>query len=125
MNARRPFSFLQIRDLGHGIHDLPEFETNFFRSFAVRLDRNEKRLPIDRSAETLLLVVEGSLMVVWRDVTRVPTELGEGDTALTNPPAVDVLVAGRTGASFLALVSRRITANKPPTQGGTACPRQS
>jgi hypothetical protein len=125
MNARRPFSLLQIRDIGHGTHDLPEFDTSFFRSFAIRLDRHENRLPIDRSAETLLVVVEGSLTVVWREATRVPTELGEGDTALTNPPAVDVLVAGRAGASFLAMVSRRIAANKPPTQGGTACPRQS
>ncbi len=125
MNDRRPFSLLQIRELGHGTHDLPEFDTDSFRTFAVRLNRHENRLPIDRSAETLLLVVEGSLTVVWREATRVPTELGEGDTALTNPPAVDVLLAGRAGASFLAMVTRRVAANKPLSQGGKECPRQS
>ena len=106
MNERRPYSLLQIRELGHGIHDLPEFDTSEFRSFAVRLDPHETRLAIDRSAETLLLVVEGTLTVVWRDTTRPSTELGEGDTTLTNPPAVDVLLAGAEGATFLALVSR-------------------
>ena len=106
MNDRRPYSLLQIRELGHGIHDLPGFDTSDFRSFAVRLDPHERRLSIDRSAETLLLVVEGSLTVVWRDTTRVPTELGEGDSALTNPPAVEVLRAGADGAAFLAIVSR-------------------
>ena len=64
------------------------------------------RLPIDRSAETLLLVVEGSLTVVWCEETRVPTEFGERDTALTNPPAVEMLLAGAEGATFLAMVSR-------------------
>ena len=106
MNDRRPYSLLQIRELGHGIHNLPGFDTNDFRSFAVRLDPHETRPPIARSAETLLLVVEGSLAVVWRDATRVSTELGDGDTALTNPPAVEVLLAGAEGATFLALVSR-------------------
>ncbi len=106
MNDRPPYSLLQIGELGHGIHDLLGFDTSDFRSFAVRLDPHEKRLPIDRSAETLLLVVEGSLTVVWRDTTRVSTELDEGDTALTNPPAVEVLLAGAEGATFLALVSR-------------------
>ena len=106
MNDRRPYSLLQLRELGHGIHDLPGFDTSDFRSFAVRLDPHETRLPIDRSAETLLLVAEGSLTVTWRDTTRVSTELGEGDTALTNPPAVGVLRAGAKGATFLALVSR-------------------
>jgi hypothetical protein len=106
MNDRHPYSLLQLRELGHGIHDLPGFDTSEFRSFAVRLDPHETRLPIDRSAETLLLVVEGSLRVVWCDATRVSTELGEGDTALTNPPAVQVLLAGAAGATFLALVSR-------------------
>jgi hypothetical protein len=106
MNDRGPYSLLQIRQLGHGIHDLPGFDTNDFRSFAVRLDPHETRLPIDRAAETLLLVVEGTLTVAWRDTTRAPTELGEGDTALTNPPAVEVLRAGADGAAFLALVSR-------------------
>jgi hypothetical protein len=106
MNDRRPYSLLQLRELGHGIHDLPEFDTSEFRSFAVRLDPHETRLPIDRSAETLLLVVEGSLTVVWRDTTRVATELGERDTVSTNPPAVEVLLAGAKGAAFLALVSR-------------------
>ena len=106
MNDRCPYSLLQLRDLGHGVHDLPDFDTNEFRSFAVRLDPHEKRLSIDRSAETLLLVVEGSLTVVWRDTTRVSTELGEGDTALTNPPAVEVLLAGTEGATFLALIRR-------------------
>jgi hypothetical protein len=98
------YSLLQIRELGHGIHDLPGFDTSDFRTFAVRLDPHETRLPIDRSAETLLLVVEGSLTVVWRDTTRVATELG--DTASTNPPAVEVLLAGAKGTTFLALVSR-------------------
>jgi hypothetical protein len=106
MNDRRPYSLLQLRELGHGIHDLPGFDTSDVRSFAVRLDPHEKRLPIDRSAETLLLVVEGSLTVVWREATRVSTELGEGDTALTNAPTVEVLVAGAEGATFLALVNR-------------------
>jgi hypothetical protein len=106
MNDRRPYSLLQIRELGHGIHDLPGFDTNDLRSFAVRLDPHETRLPIDRAAETLLLVVEGSLTVAWRDTTRASTELGEGGTASTNPPAVEVLRAGAEGAAFLALVSR-------------------
>jgi hypothetical protein len=106
MNDRRPYSLLQLRELGHGIHDLPGFDTSEFRSFAVRLDPHETRLPIARSAETLLLVVEGSLTVAWRNATRVATELGEGETALTNPPAVEVLLAGAEGATFLALVSR-------------------
>ena len=106
MSDRRPYSLLQIRELGHGIHDLPGFDTSEFRSFAVRLDPHETRLPIDRSAETLLLVVEGTLTVVWQYATRVSTELGEGDAALTNPPAVEVLLAGAEGATFLALVSR-------------------
>jgi hypothetical protein len=35
----------------------------------------------------------------------VSTELGEGDTAATNPPAVEVLLAGAEGATFLTLVS--------------------
>jgi hypothetical protein len=106
MNDRPPYSLLQLRELGHGIHDLPGFDTNDFRSFAVRLDPHETRLPIARLAETLLLVVEGSLTVVWRDTTRVSTELGEADTALTNPPAVEVLLSGAEGAIFLAIVSR-------------------
>jgi hypothetical protein len=106
MNDRRPYSLLQIRELGHGIHDLPGFDTSYFRLFAVRLDPHETRLPIDRAAETLLLVAEGTLTVAWRDTTRVPTGLGEGDTASTNPPAVEVLLAGAEGATFLALVSR-------------------
>ena len=106
MSDRRRYSLLQLRELAHGIHDLPGFDTSDFRSFAVRLDPHETRLPIARSAETLLLVVEGSLSVVWCDATRVSTELGEGDTALTNPPAVQVLLAGAAGATFLALVSR-------------------
>jgi len=106
MNDRRRYSLLQLRELGHGIHDLPGFDTSDFRSFAVRLAPHETRLPIDRPAGTLLLVVEGTVTVVWRDTTRVSTELGEGDTALTNPPAVEVLLAGTEGATFLALVSR-------------------
>ncbi len=106
MNDRPPYSLLQIRELGHGIHDLPEFDTRYVRLFAVQLDPLEMRLPIDRSAETMLLVVEGTLTVVWCEATRVSIELGEGDTALTNPPAVEVLLAGTEGATFLALVSR-------------------
>ncbi len=106
MKYRRPYSLLQIHELGHGIHDLPGFGTSYFRSFAVRLDPHETRLPIDRSAETLLLVVEGSLTVAWCDATRLPTELGEGDAASTNPPAVDALRSGANGAAFLAMVSR-------------------
>jgi hypothetical protein len=106
MKDRRPYSLLRMRELGHGIHDLPGLDTNDFRSFAVRLDPHETRLPIDRSAETLLLVAEGTLTVVWRDTTGVPTELGEGDTASTNSLAVEVLRAGAEGATFLALVSR-------------------
>jgi hypothetical protein len=106
MNDRRPYSLLQIRELGHGIHDLPGFDTSDFRSFAVRLDPHETRLPIDRSAQTLLLVVEGTLTVVWRDTTRMPTELGEGDTVVTNPPAVEVLQTGTESAVFLTLASR-------------------
>jgi hypothetical protein len=106
MSNRRRYSLLQLRELSHGIHDLPGFDTSDFRSFAVRLDPHETRLPIDRAAETLLLVAKGTLTVVWRDTTRASTELGEGDTALTNPPAVQVLLAGAAGATFLALVSR-------------------
>ena len=106
MNDRRPYSLLQIRELGHGIHDLPGFDTSYFRLFAVRLDPHETGRPIDRSAETLLLVVEASLTIVWCEATRVSTELGKGDTAFTNPPAVDVLRAGAEGAAFLAMVSR-------------------
>ena len=74
--------------------------------FAVRLDPHETRLPIDRAAETLHFVVEGSLTVAWCEATRVPTELDEGDTASTNPPAVGVLRAGADGVAFLAMVSR-------------------
>jgi hypothetical protein len=106
MSDRRPYSLLRIRELGHGTHDLPGFDASEFRSFAVRLDPHETRLAIDRSAETLLLVVEGTLTVVWRDATRASTELGEGDTASTNPPAVEALLAGAEGATFLAMVSR-------------------
>jgi hypothetical protein len=106
LNDRRPYSLLQIRELGHGIHDLPDFDTSDFRSFAVRLDPHENQLPIDRFAETLVLVVEGSLTIVWCEPIRVTSELGEGDTALTNPPAVEVLVAGAEGATLLAMVSR-------------------
>jgi hypothetical protein len=106
MSDRRPYSLIQIRELGHGVHDLPRFDTSDCRLFAVRLDPHENRLPIDRAAQTLLIVVEGSVSVVWREATRVPTELGERDIAMTNPPAVDVLVAGGEGAAFLAMVSR-------------------
>jgi hypothetical protein len=106
MSDRRPYSLLQIRELGHGIHDLPGFDTSDFRSFAGRLNSRETRLPIDRSAKTRILVVEGTLTIVWRDPTRECTELGEGDTALTNPPTIEVLLAGAGGATFLALVSR-------------------
>jgi hypothetical protein len=97
MNDRRRYSLLQIRELGHGIHDLPGFDTSDFRLFAVRVDPHENRLPLDRSAETLLLVVEGSLTVVWREATRVSTELGKRDAASTNPPAVEVLLASARG----------------------------
>ena len=38
MNDRRPYSLLQIRELAHGIHDLPRFDMDDFRSFVVRLD---------------------------------------------------------------------------------------
>jgi hypothetical protein len=106
MKDRRPYSLVQIRELGHGIHDLPGFDTSDFRLFAGRLDPHENRLPIDRSAETRLLVVEGSVTVVWCEATRVSTELGERDAALTNPPAVEALVAGAEGATFLAMVTR-------------------
>ena len=102
----RPYSLLQIREAGHGIHDLPGLDTSYFRSFAVRLDPHEDRLPVDRSAETLVILVEGSLTVVWCEASRVSTELGDGDTALTNPPAVEALRAGAKGATFLAMVSR-------------------
>jgi hypothetical protein len=37
MNDRRPYSLVQFRELGHGIHDLPGFDTSEFRAFAVRL----------------------------------------------------------------------------------------
>jgi hypothetical protein len=106
MNDRRPYSLLQLRELGHGIHDLPELDTSYFRTFGVRLDPNETRLPIDRFAETLLLVAEGNLTVVWCEASRVSTELGEGDIASTNPPAVEALLAGAYGATFLAMLSR-------------------
>ena len=107
MNDHRPYSLLQIRELAHGIHDLPGFDTNDFRSFVVRLDTHETRLPIARSAETLLLVVEGSLTVTWWDAaTHASTELGERDVAVTNPSSIELLLAGADGATFLALVSR-------------------
>jgi hypothetical protein len=106
MNERHRYSLLQIRELGHGIHDLPQFDTRYFRLFAVRLDPHETRLPIDRSSKTLLLVAEGTLTVVWGEATRVSTELAEGETASTNPPAAEVLLAGAEGAAFLALVRR-------------------
>ena len=106
MNDRRPYPLLQIRELGHGIHDLPGFDTSDFRSFVVRLDPHETRLPIDRSAETLLLVVEGSLTVVWRGANRVSTELGEGDTASTNPRPSGCCWRAPRGATFLVRVSR-------------------
>jgi hypothetical protein len=93
MNDRHPYSLLEIRELGHGIHDLPTFDTSEFRFFAVRLDPHESRLPIDRSAETLLLVVEGNLRVLWPEAARVTTELGEHGTAWTNLPAVELLLA--------------------------------
>jgi hypothetical protein len=106
MRDRRPYALLQIRELGHGIHDLPELDTSYLRSFAVRLDPHEDRLPVDRRAETLLIIVAGSLTVVWCDATRVLTELGDGDTAWTNPPAAEALLAGSEGATFLAIVRR-------------------
>jgi hypothetical protein len=106
MNDRRPYSLLQIRELGHGIHDLPGLDTSDFRAFAGRLDPHETRLPIARSAETLLLVVEGSLTVVWCDASHASTELGERDAAMTNPPSVESLRAGTEGATFLAMVGR-------------------
>jgi hypothetical protein len=106
MSDRRPYALLQIRELGHGIHDLPGFDTINFRSFAVQLDPCEDRLPVDRRADTLLIIVAGSLTVVWCDVTRVLTELGEGDSAWTNPPAAEALLAGSEGATFLAMVRR-------------------
>jgi hypothetical protein len=106
MSDRRPYALLQIRELGHGIHDLPVFDTSDFRSFAVRLDPYEDRLPVDRRAETLLIIVAGSLTVVWREGTLLSTELGEGETALTNPPAVEAMLAGSEGATFLAMVRR-------------------
>ena len=106
MNDRRPYSLLQIRELGHGIHELPGFDTSDFRSFAVRLDPHETRLPLARSATTLLLVAEGSLTFTWWDATRASTELGERDVAVTNPSAIGRLLAGAQCATFLALVSR-------------------
>ena len=106
MNDRRSWSLVQLRELGHGIHDLPGFDTSDFRSFAGRLDPHQTRLPIDRSAETLLRVVEGSLTITWWDATRASTELGERDVAVTSPSAIELLLAGAEGATFLALVSR-------------------
>src|SRR6476659_7742156 len=83
----RPSSLFAGRDPRARSRDarLHGFDTRDFRSFAVRLDPHETRLPIDRSADTLLLVVEGSVTVVWRGANRVSTELGDGDTASTNP----------------------------------------
>lgn len=106
MNDRRPYSLLHILELDHGVHDLPGFDTGDFRAFAVRLERHETRLPIDRSAQTVLVVVDGTLTVVWCNATRAAAELGQRDVALTNPPAVQVLQAGVEGATFLAMVSR-------------------
>ena len=106
MSDRHPSTQLQIRELGRGIHDLPGIDTSYFRSFAVRLVPHENRLPIDRSAETLLVVLDASLTVLWCEATRVSTELAEGDTALTNPPAAEVLLAGARGVTFLAMVRR-------------------
>ena len=106
MNDRRRYSLLNVLELGHGVHDLPGFDTSDFRTFAVRLERHETRLPIDRSAQTVLVVVDGTLTVAWCDASRAPAELGQRDVALTNPPAVRVLQAGVEGATFLAMVSR-------------------
>jgi hypothetical protein len=106
MNDRRPYSLLHVRELEHGIHDLPEFDTSDFRLFAFRLEPNETRLPVARTAETLLLVIEGNLTVAWHEAPHVPAVLHEGDTVFTNPPAVEALRAGADGAAFLALVSR-------------------
>jgi hypothetical protein len=100
MSDRRPYAVLQIRELGHGIQDLPAFDTSTFRSFAVRLDPYEDRPPVDRRAETLVIIVAGSLTVAWCDATRVSTELGAGDTAWTTPPAAEALLAGSEGANL-------------------------
>jgi hypothetical protein len=106
MSGLRAYALLKVREIGHGIHDLPSFDTSEFRSFGVRLDPYEDRLPIDRRAETLLIIVAGSVTVVWREGSLVSTELGEGETAWTNPPAVEALLAGSEGATFLAIVRR-------------------
>jgi hypothetical protein len=76
------------------------------RSFTVRLDPTRRdcrsTAPLKRCSSSS----RGSLTVVWRDTTRVSTELGDGDTASTNPSGVEVLLAGAEGATLLALVSR-------------------
>jgi hypothetical protein len=61
----------KLRHIGHSTGQLvgPIRADGHAKPFAVRLDPHETRPPIDRSADTLLLVVEGSLTVVWRDTT--------------------------------------------------------
>jgi hypothetical protein len=93
LNDRRRYSLLQIPDLGRRIHDLPRFDTSDFR-FVRRPARSTREpTPIDRSAETLLLVIEGSFTVVWCEATR-------------KSPAVELLLAGAEGATFVAMVRR-------------------
>ena len=76
----------RARGRAGGIRDLPDFDPSDFRSFAVRLDPRENLLPIDRFEETLVLVVEGSLTIVWCEPIRVTSELGEGDTRVYESP---------------------------------------
>jgi hypothetical protein len=63
-------------------------------------------VPIDGSADTLLLVVEGSLTVVWRDTTACRPSSAKVTPPRRIPRAVEVLLAGAEGATFFALVSR-------------------
>ena len=107
MKDRRPYSLLQIRGLGHR-----DPRPARIRHERLPLCSPSGSIPTrtycrsDRHAETLVLVVQGSLTIVWHELIRVTTELGERDTALTNPAAVGVLLAGAEGATLLAMVIR-------------------
>ena len=106
MNDRHPHSLLQIRELGHGIHDLPGFEraTSAYPPSGSIPTRRDCRstAPLKRCSSSS----RGASRSSGATRARVSTELGVGDTASTNPPAVEVLLAGAEGATFLALVSR-------------------
>jgi hypothetical protein len=86
--------------------NLPGFDTSDFRFFAVRLDPHETRLPIDRSAETLLPPSGGASRPSGATRPAYRPSSAKVTPPRRVPPAVEVLLAGAEGATFLALVSR-------------------